>query len=394
MIGNSFPLFKVGGVEVGIHPSWLIIFGLITWSLAVGFLPSQLPGLSATEAWLIGAITAILMFASVVLHELAHSFVAIRHGLPVHSITLFLFGGVSNLTAESKDPRTEFLIAIVGPLTSFVIAAVAWVVASLPLDDRVVVAFAYLAVINVLLGGFNLIPGYPLDGGRVFRSIVWRATGSMRRATEIAGGLGRFVGYGFMAWGIFLFFNGNLLGGLWTGAIGWFLENAAGNSVSQLMFDQRLAGLRVRDAFTPDASAAPPGLSVADLIESWFLHDRRRAVLVADNGRLVGIVTLGDVQEVPAEARARTPIAQVMTGPDGLVTTTPDASLRDAAETLSGHEFDQLPVVEEGRALGLITRADVIREFRIREALHLSTRDGGQPDGTGTTVTMHDPDAS
>src|SRR5207247_4939895 len=150
---------------------------------------------------------------------------------------------------------------------------------------------------------FNLIPGFPLDGGRVFRSIVWRATGSVRRATEIAAAVGQLVGYGFILWGLFLFFNGDLLGGLWTAAIGWFLQGAASSSVQQLMFDQRLGGVRVRDAFTPDDTTVAPGLKVSDLIEDYLLKGTRRAVLVTDNGRLVGIVTVGDLTKVPAELR-------------------------------------------------------------------------------------------
>lgn len=372
MVRNTFALFRVRGITVGVHISWLIVFGLVTWSLATGFLPDVLPGIAPTEAWLIGAVSAILLFASVLLHELAHSFVALSRGLPVHSITLFLFGGVSNLSGESKDPRTEFLIAIVGPLTSFVIAGAAFLLASLPgLDDRVAVVFAYLVVVNAVLGAFNLIPGFPLDGGRVFRSIIWRATGNVRRATEIAASVGQLVGLGFIAWGVLRVVEGDLFGGLWTAAIGLFLQNAAGSSVGQLALDQRLRGVRVRDAFTPDPTTAPPGLSVADLIEEHFLRGKRRAVLVTDNGRLVGIVTVGDVSRVAPDERTRTTVADVMSGPDGLVTTQPSTSLRAAAEVLAAHEFDQLPVVEAGQPLGMLTRADIVREFQIREALDL-----------------------
>lgn len=384
MIRSTFPLFRVRGIQVGVHISWLIVFGLITWSLATGFLPEVLPDIAPVEAWLIGAVAAILLFASVLIHELAHSFVAISRGLPVNSITLFLFGGVSNLTAESKEPRTEFLIAIVGPLTSFVIAGVAFLLASLPgLDERIAVVFAYLVVVNAVLGAFNLIPGFPLDGGRVFRSIVWRATGNVRRATEIAAAVGQLVGLGFVAWGIFNFFGGDLLGGLWTAAIGLFLQNAAGSSVQQLALDQRLRGVRVRDAFTPDPTSAPPGLSVADLIEEHILRGKRRAVLVTDNGRLVGIVTVGDVGKVAPDQRSRTTVADVMSGPDGLVTIDPNTSLKDAAELLAAHEFDQLPVVEAGRPLGLLTRADIVREFQIREALDLGGPAGGASGAAG-----------
>jgi Zn-dependent protease len=392
---STFPLFRVRGIEVGVHISWLIVFGLVTWSLATGFLPEVLPGIAELEAWIIGAIAAILLFASVLLHELAHSFVAISRGLPVHSITLFLFGGVSNLSAESKDPRTEFLISIVGPLTSFVIAGVAFALLQVPLDERIAVVLGYLVVVNALLGAFNLIPGFPLDGGRVLRSIIWKATGNVRRATEIAAAIGQFVGLAFVAWGIFRFFGGDLLGGLWTAAIGLFLQNAAGSSVQQLALDQRLKGVRVRDAYTPEEMTAAPGLTVAALIEDHILRGRRRAVMVTDNGRLVGIVTVGDIAKVPPEARAKTTVAEVMSGRDGLVTIAPSATLREAAEVLAQHEFDQLPVVlpvaEGGRPLGLITRADIVREFQIREALDLPGGSGARST-SGRTPNRSEPD--
>ena len=374
MIRTTLPLFRVAGIQVGVHISWLIAFVLITWSIAMGFVPEALPGIAEAEAWAIGVVAAVLLFASVLLHELAHSIVAIRRGLPVRSITLFLFGGVSNLTAEAKDPRSEFLISIVGPLTSFAIAGVALLLATLPLDDRVVVVLSYLVVVNALLGAFNLIPGFPLDGGRVFRSIVWRVTGSVRRATEAAAAVGQLVGYGLLAWGVFRVFEGDLLGGLWTAAIGLFLQNAAGSSVQQLAFDQRLRTVRVGDAFIPDARTARPELPVSDLIEDFILGGKRRAVLVTEEGRLVGIVSIGDLQRVPPARRGETTVREVMTGPDGIVTTTPAASLREAAELLAQHEFDQLPVVEDGRPLGAISRADILREFQIREALDVDAR--------------------
>lgn len=305
----------------------------------------------------------------------------------MHSITLFLFGGVSNLSADSKDPRTEFLIAIVGPLTSFAIAGAALLLANVPLDERIGVVVTYLIVVNALLGAFNLIPGFPLDGGRVFRSIVWRATGSVRRATEIAAAVGQLVGFGFVAWGILRVFDGDLLGGLWTAAIGLFLQNAAGSSVQQLALDQRLRSVRVRDAFTPDDDTATPELTVSELIEDHILSRKRRAVLVTENGQLVGIVTIGDLQTVPSEARGRTTVREVMTGLDGLVTTSPGTSLREAADVLASNGFDQLPVVEAGRPLGAITRADIMREFQIREALDL----GDRPSGGGALVRSPQP---
>jgi Zn-dependent protease/CBS domain-containing protein len=383
MIRNSVTLFRVAGISVGVHVSWLIIFGLVTWSLATGFLPATLPDISSGEAWLIGAVCAVLLFASVLLHELAHSLVALRRGLKVQSITLFLFGGVSNLTTESRDPRTEFSIAIVGPLSSFAIAAAAYLTA-IPLGalPDVQVILVYLAVVNVLLGGFNLVPGFPLDGGRVLRSIVWRATGNLRRATEIASTIGQLVGYGFILWGLYQLFNEDLLGGLWIAAIGWFLQGAAANSVQELVFEQRLSGIRVRDVLRPDATSVPPGLTVHELIEDFMLRDNRRAIPVAEGGRLVGIVTIGDLRDVAQEQREGVTVVEIMGGRDGVVTTTPGSTLLDAAQALASHDFDQLPVVENGQVLGLLTRADIIRVLQVRAALAPGDAGPAGPDAT------------
>ena len=381
MFRNTLPLFRVRGIQVGVHVSWLVVFALVTWSLAMGFLPEAIPAIAPVEAWLIGGVSAILLFVSVLLHELAHSFVALSRGLPVHSITLFLFGGVSNLSGESKEPRTEFLVAVVGPLTSFAIAGAAFLIGLLPLDPRLVVVASYVAIVNLLLGGFNLIPGFPLDGGRVFRAIVWKATGSIRRATQIAASLGQLVGYAFVAWGVLGFFDGDLLGGLWTAAIGLFLQSAAASSVQHLALEQRLGAVSVRDTFTPDPTGASPEMNLGDLIEGHILRRKRRAVLVVEGGRLVGIVTVGDLHEVAPERRRSATAADVMTPADRVITIAPGATLQQAADVLTQHDFDQIPVVEDGRVLGTITRADVMREFQIREALDL-TQEADAPPAT------------
>jgi Zn-dependent protease/CBS domain-containing protein len=369
VIGQSFRLFRVFGIDVGIHVSWLLIFALVTFSLAVGFFPLYFEDLSVSEAWLLGAVASLLLFGSVLVHELAHALVARRRGLEATSITLFLFGGVANLGSDTKRPSTEFLVAIVGPITSFAIAGVAWVASeALGPDTRAGLVAFYLAVINALLAVFNLVPGFPLDGGRVLRAIVWNATGSRRRGTEVAGRVGQLVAYGLMVWGFVRVLGGDLLGGIWTLAIGWFLNSAAIASVQQVVVDQRLSGLRVRDVLRPDETSVLPGRSVAELIDEVMLPDSRRAVPVVD-GRLVGIVTLSDVRKVDAEKRRETSVAEIMSGPDGLVTVSPEDRLMTALEALGKGDFEQVPVVDRGTLLGLLNRADIVRAIQVRELL-------------------------
>lgn len=369
---RSFRLIRLAGVDIGVHPSWLIVFVLVTWSLATAYFPVLAPEVRGAVPWLLGAIAAILLFASVVVHELAHSIVARRSGLGVHSITLFLFGGVSNLAAESPRPGVEFRVAIVGPLSSFAIAAVgALLTTVIPSGTPVAALLGYLTVVNALLGGFNLIPGFPLDGGRVLRSILWKATGSLRRATEIAGGVGIVVAYGFLVWGFVRVLGGDLLGGLWIAAIGWFLQTGASSSIERVRLEAALSGTRVGDILRLDDRSVPPDLDVARLIDEVLLPLNRRSIPVTVDGRVVGMVTLGDVRAVPPRRRATTRVAEVMGGRGRLQVVRAEDTLADALETLAREDHEQAPVVDGRRLIGVLTRADILRAFQLRQALEV-----------------------
>jgi Zn-dependent protease/CBS domain-containing protein len=371
-MANSYRLFTIGGIEVSVHISWLVIFALVTWSLASSYFPAFLPRSDPLERWLLGAIAAILLFASVLIHELAHSFVAQARGLEARSITLFIFGGVSSLSGDPKHPSTEFLVAVVGPLTSFVLAGIAYLVAvTAPQASSVEAIASYLALINGLLGLFNLIPGFPLDGGRVLRAIIWQATGNARRATELATAVGRLVAWGFMLWGFWRVLNDDVFGGIWIAAIGWFLLNAASASLEQAVAEQRLRRLRVGDIIRPDPTAVPPNIAVAELVERYMLPGARRSLPVVDGDRVVGIVTLSDVRNIAPEDRPTTLVGSIMGGRKGLATVAPNMPLRDAIEALGSGDYEQVPVVDDGRLVGLLTRADVVRQIQLREALEL-----------------------
>lgn len=368
---SSFRIARIRGIDVGVHYTWLLAFALVSWSLASGYFPQNYPGWGRTLYWTVGVAAALMLFISVLLHELSHSFVAQARGLQVHSITLFIFGGVSNLAGEAKQPGAEFQIAVVGPLTSFVLGALAFLVASASTSPPVEAIASYLAVVNVALGAFNLVPGFPLDGGRVLRSIVWSATNDLRRATEIATGVGQVVAWGLMLWGFWRVLDGDVFGGIWMAAIGWFLQNAAVASLQQTVLETRIRRLRVRDVIRPDPSGVPPDTSVADLIERFVLPGARRAVPVVDDGAAVGIVTLSDIHPVPAERRRDTSVDRIMTPRERLVTVSSNTPLSAAIEALGRGDYEQVPVVDEGRLVGLLSRADVLREIQIREALDL-----------------------
>ncbi|HXG40658.1 MAG TPA: site-2 protease family protein [Candidatus Limnocylindrales bacterium] len=371
MLRGSIRLFRIAGIDVAIHPSWLIIFALVTWSLAIHYFPEAVPGTrrGSPAAWALGLVAAILLFGSVLVHELAHSLVARARGLDARSITLFIFGGVSNLAAEAPRPSTEFLVAIVGPLTSFALAGIAFLLANVIVDPGLEAVFGYLAIVNALLGGFNLIPGFPLDGGRVLRALVWNVTDSLRRATEIAVAVGKLVAYAFFVWGFVRVLGGDLFGGIWIAAIGWFLDSAASASLEQVRIDQRLGTLRVADVVVRDPIAVAPDTTVDRLIDDFLLRYNRRAMPVVENGRVVGIVTIRDIQEVPPERRATTTVGEVMGGRDRLVVLRPSDSLKRAFEALGEGDFEQVPVVDEHGLVGMLTRADLVRQIQLREAL-------------------------
>lgn len=371
MLRNSFRLFTIRGIEVGVHYSWLLIFGLVTFTLAAGVFPDWQPGLSNLDYWVTGFVGSLLFFASVLLHELAHSFVALSRGLQAKSITLFIFGGVSNLGGEAKSASTEFVVAIVGPLTSFLLAGLSYVVAELVSEPHVEVVASYLLYVNFGLGLFNLVPGFPLDGGRVLRAILWTTTGSVRKATEWAANVGKIVAYGLFALAVYLIIGRDVITGIWFGAIAWFLYNAASSSVAQLVFETRLRKVKAGDIVTPDDATVAPGVTITELVDQYLLPGNRRAVAVTDNGRLVGIVTVTDVARVAPEARGVATVAEVMGGRDGLVTVRADQPVQDAVEIMAERDVNQVPVVDGPRLVGLLTRADVMRQLQLREALDI-----------------------
>jgi Zn-dependent protease len=270
---GTFRIGKLAGIDINIHVSWIIILVLLTVSLATGWFPQLYPGWSTATYWIVSLIASLLLFVSVLLHELAHSLVARRRGLPVKNITLFIFGGVSNIQQEPTSPGIEFQLAVVGPLTSLLIGAICLLLL-LPLrgsNSPLEGILFYLAMANLLLGVFNLIPGFPLDGGRVLRSIVWKITGSMRQATRVASITGQSIAYLFILLGIWLFFTGNILNGIWLGFIGWFLLSAAQSANTQVALESVLRGVTVGEVMNPKPATVPANITLQQLVDEYFL---------------------------------------------------------------------------------------------------------------------------
>lgn len=380
---GAFKLLTVRGIDIKAHWSLIFIVLLVTYTLAAANFPVRFPGESALTYWGLGFVAALLFFTSVVLHELAHAFVARSRGLPVKDIVLFIFGGVANIGEEPKKASDEFWIAAVGPLTSLGLAALFYgllFVITPPVRQAGAYAasiFEFLARVNFMLALFNLIPGFPLDGGRVLRAGIWGITRNFDTATRIAGSVGQLVAYGFIAWGFYeAFVIDNLSSGLWTAFIGWFLLNAARQSTAATTIRDKVRGITVANVMQPTPPSVAPHMTIAHLLSQFILPQNLRALPVVQEGQLVGIATLGDIKDVPQDQWGIVTAGEVMTGSDKLVVARPQDGLERAMELLGQGDFDQLPVVDQaGSLVGLLTRAHLLRWLQIRDELKLG---GGQ----------------
>ena len=369
MTRHNIPLGRILGIPIGLDYSWSLIFALLTWSLAAGYYPAEFKNWPPLLYWLMGAVTAIMLFASVLLHELGHSVIALRFKIPVRSITLFIFGGVAQIGAEPPSAAAEFFVAIAGPIVSFALAVFFSVVKPVVAGIEPLWGLAkYLAYINMALVLFNLVPGYPLDGGRVFRAIVWAVTRDMRRATLIAANVGRFFGFVFIFIGVLRIFAGDF-SGLWIAFIGWFLDNAANAQVHQLMFQGLLAGHTVSQAMSRRCVAVPPDLTLQQLVDEHILGSGQRCFLVNRGEDTIGLMTLHRIKEVAREEWATTSAAQVMLPLEKLKRISPDAELWTAVQQMDRDGVNQLPVMNDGQVVGMLNREDVLTFLRTLQEL-------------------------
>ena len=371
---GSLRIGRIAGIDILVHWSWLAIAVLLVYWLATGFFEDvdAYNHWSRTERWTAAAVTSGLFFASVLLHELSHSLVAKRLGLPVANITLFIFGGVSSLASEPESAADEFKIAIVGPGTSFLLGAVAGLVALVfylnDAEDTVVAAIAeYLAIVNVAVGIFNMLPGYPLDGGRVLRAFLWSRSRNMLKATRWASTVGQVIAYGLMGLGVILVLAGNFISGVWFGVIGLFLRNSSEQAYQQLLYRDTLEGATVGQMVNRSVETAPPDASLADIVNEYMIGRSQRFVPIVVAGDLLGIVTMSDLQKVPREQWPATSAFRAMTPREKLYTVAPHDDLTRALELMAQHEVHQLPVIDgERNYLGFVTRGDVLRLIQIR----------------------------
>lgn len=367
----AFRIGTIFGIAILVHFSWLLIFALVTFSLVARF-AEQFPALDQAIQISIGVTTSLLFFSSVLFHELAHSWLALRYGCSVRSITLFVFGGVAEIEEEAKKPVAEIWIALIGPLSSYLLAlcfGLIWYVSQTRFAVISNVA-GWLALINVGLGTFNLLPGLPLDGGRVLRGIAWKMTGNKEQATRIAASAGRFLGYLFILQGLFLVFvSKNLVNGLWLMFIGWFLNNAAEASILQVQAQHVIKGVQAGQVMTTDCPFVAPGTSLLEFVEGYLLLSGQRCFIVGSPELPRGIITLTDVRAVPRHEWSNTSVQAAMQPINKLYAVTPQASIDEVLRLMDQHKVAQIAVVQDEHVLGLIGREHLLHLIRNRMEL-------------------------
>jgi Zn-dependent protease/predicted transcriptional regulator len=373
MFGRRIPLFKLLGFEVRIDLSWIIIAALVTWSLADGLFPFWYPDLTSETYWLMGVVGALGLFVSIVAHEFCHSLVARRFGMPMKGITLFIFGGVAEMGDEPPTAKAEFLMAIVGPLSSIAIGAVFYGIYRMgessgwnpPINGVIL----YIAYINGILAAFNLLPAFPLDGGRVLRSILWGAKDNLRWATRVSSAIGSAFGIGLIVLGVFQFIRGNLIGGVWMFLIGLFLKSAAQMSYQQLLVRKALEGESVRRFMNTNPVAVQESTTIEELVEDYIYKYHYKMFPVMSGDRLVGCITTRQVKEIPREEWSRKTIREAASQCSAENTISPQTDAIKALAMMNQGGVSRLLVVENGHLVGMVTLKDLLDFFSLKVEL-------------------------
>lgn len=370
---SGIKIGQVFGIPIFLHLSWILIFGLITYSLVDEY-GARYPQWTSGQLWALGLITSLLFFGSVLFHELSHSAVARHYRIPVASITLFFFGGIASITRDPESAGQEFLMAAAGPASSYVLAGGFWLLALATPDGSMPNALAtWLAGTNALLATFNLLPGFPLDGGRVFRSVIWGITKNYAKSTRIASRVGQGIAYAMMALGLYMAFVAHAsVNGVWFIFLGWFLLTAARQSYVQVEAQGALQGLRASDVMTAEMPTVGRDLSLDEYAREVSRTGRRAHLVVSDN-KLVGLMRVEALQGVPREEWPSTSVQAVMIPREKLPWTTPDEPVLNVLERMRSANVDQLAVIREDNVVGLVTRDSILRVVQARTELGHAT---------------------
>jgi Zn-dependent protease/CBS domain-containing protein len=369
MFGKSIRLFSLLGFDVKIDISWLLLAFLITWSLAQGLFPYYFKDLSSSTYWWMGIFGALGLFFSIIFHELSHSLVARTFGLPIKGITLFVFGGVAHMEEEPPSAKAEFLMAIAGPVSSIALGLIFFILRAAgrsALSVPVTGVFGYLAFINWILAGFNLLPAFPLDGGRVLRSVLWKWKKNISWATRISSRIGTIFGFVLIAMGVIQFFSGNLIGGIWWFMIGLFLQNAARMSYQQLVTRQALEGETVRNLMIKDPITVTPSMTIRELIEDYVYRYHYKMFPVIEGETLIGCITTRHLREIPKDQWTTRTIGEVVSKCSTENTTTPETDVIKVLSSMNRTRNSRLMVVEGDKLVGLIALKDIMNFLSIK----------------------------
>lgn len=364
---GSWKIARIMGIPIRIHFTWFLIFGLITWSLSTYYFPKAAPELPMASYWIKGVIAALLLFFSVAFHELSHSLVAKKYRIQIESITLFIFGGVAQMRGEPPHPKAEFWIAVAGPFSSLFLSIIFFLF-SLNTSGSTKALFSYLSQINLILAIFNLIPGFPMDGGRVLRSILWQRKRNFFYATQKASGIGQKIALFFIFFGLFSLLTG-MPGGIWLMLIGWFLYTAAQASYHQSAIQEALLGVKVGDIMLRDLVTVKPSINIDELVNGYFLRYGYGGFPVVDGERYLGLITLKEIKNVPKEHFNRTSVSEVFSRHKKEWEISPEEDVLKALEKMIRDDTGRLVIIEGDRIVGMITRNGIARYIQIKESL-------------------------
>ncbi|MEM2122878.1 MAG: site-2 protease family protein [Candidatus Bathyarchaeia archaeon] len=364
----SLNIGRIYGIDVRLHYTWLIVFLMVVWSVGFSYMPLQYPGQGLLRYLTVGVLSAVIIFLSVLFHELCHSIVAKRMGIPVPSIVLFLFGGVSQIAEEPREPFGELKMAAVGPLSSLFLSglfAMVWLLLRLK-EVTVSALLQYGFIINLMLGLFNLVPAFPMDGGRVLRAILWMRSKSLISATRKSAFVAELISYVFIGLGFLSIFIGALANGMWLIFLGWFVKGGAEASLRHIVVAQALAKEKVRGFMSSPVCIPSPDWSLEEAVNECFYKYSHGGFPVMDGGELKGILATEDVKRIPRDKWRDTTVKEAMTPLSRLVTVDPDDPASEALIKISKYSVGRLPVVEDGKLVGIITRSDLMRAVRTR----------------------------
>ncbi len=373
-MNRSIHIITVLGIPIEINYSWFVIFFLVTWTLAQNYFPGVLPNMPVLAYWIMGLIAAFLFFASLLAHELSHSVVAAKNELPIKGITLFIFGGVAHMSKEPQTPEIEFKMAAAGPLCSFSISLFFFILTqvfySLKFPMAVIVSTDYLSFINLAVGIFNLIPGFPLDGGRILRAALWSLFGDVKKATQIASAIGKGFAFLLMGMGFLYLFYGIFISGIWLIFIGFFLREAASVSYQQVAFKKYLNGVKVRTVMTANIVSVSEDITLASLVDDYFFKFRFTSFpVLSDEGEVRGLITIHAVKDVPRGSWASTKVREAMVPIKSDLVVNPSADIFDALTRMAGNGVGRLLVTQDGKLIGIISQRDIMRLFEVKEDL-------------------------